>query len=112
MRVSSMRENRETPETPSSLNGEGRSEKAESRTSDMHVSGGSNDLIVPTKRANNAGLPAAEPVEGRGSAKGNALQAAAYRTQSRTTRMYRSARGTAGSRVTRGGPSIPKVRTV
>ena len=40
----------------------------------MHVSGESDDLIVPTKRANKAGpSAAAESVEGRGSTKGNVL---------------------------------------
>ena len=72
MRGSSMRENRETPGTPSTVGGEGRSEKAASPTSDMHVSGESDDLIVPMKRANKAGpSAAAESVEGRGSTKGN-----------------------------------------
>jgi hypothetical protein len=38
----------------------------------MHVVGESDDLIVPAKQANNAGPSAAtEPVEGRGSTKGN-----------------------------------------
>ncbi len=56
----SMRENRETPEAPVSgadrvLAAEaGRSEKADGRTSDMHVSGESDGPIVPTKRANKA----------------------------------------------------------
>jgi RNA-directed DNA polymerase len=74
MRGSSMRENRETPETPWADGGEGRPEKATSQTSGMHVSGESDGPIVPTKRANKAGPPpAAEPVEGRGSTKGNVL---------------------------------------
>jgi RNA-directed DNA polymerase len=37
----------------------------------MHEQGESDDLILPTKPPNNAGRPAAEAVEGRGSAKGN-----------------------------------------
>ena len=74
MRGSSMRENRETPGVPSADGGEGRSEKATSPTSDMHASGESDDLVVPTKRANKTGQPAvAESVEGRGSTKGNVL---------------------------------------
>ncbi len=69
-----MRENREIPGTPATGGGAGRSEKAASPTSDMHVSGESDDPIVPTKRANNAGQPAAaESAEGRGSTKGNVL---------------------------------------
>ena len=90
---SSMRENRETPGTPIPDGGAGRSEKAESRKSDMHVSGESDGLIVPTKRANKADAhrgmspcaPAAETVEGRGSIKGNAAPQAVARTQSRST---------------------------
>jgi hypothetical protein len=73
----SMRENREPPEIPEPsagpalAAGAGRSEKANGRTSDMHVSGESDGPIVPTKRANNAERSAAESVEGRGPAKGN-----------------------------------------
>ena len=71
MRGSSMRENRETFGTPVPL-GAGRSGKAASRTPDMHVPEESDDLVVPTKRANKAGQSAAaESVEGRGSTKGN-----------------------------------------
>src|SRR5437870_12489618 len=48
----SMRENRETLQTPT-LNGSvGRSKKAKGRNVDMHVCGESDGLIVPTKRAN------------------------------------------------------------
>jgi hypothetical protein len=69
----SMRENRETPALPSTVGGAGRPEKALGRTSGMHGAGESDDLIVPTKRANNVGPTAtAEPVEGRGSRKGTA----------------------------------------
>jgi RNA-directed DNA polymerase len=68
----SMRENRETPAIPVAGGGAGRPEKALRLTSGMHVAGESDDSIVPTKRANKAGLPtAAESVEGRGSVKGN-----------------------------------------
>ena len=79
----SMRENRETPETPSIDGNGGRSEKAHGRASGMHVSGESDDLIVPSKRANKVGRPAAESVEGRGSIKGNTTQTAAHRAQDR-----------------------------
>ena len=74
MRGNSLRGNRETLENPSP-SGEGRSEKANCRTADMHVSRESDGPIVPRKRANKAGpTAAAEPVEGRGSTKGNATQ--------------------------------------
>lgn len=76
MRGNSMRENRERPETPTPDGDAGRSEKAQRLKSDMHVSGKSDDLVVPSKRANKAGQPAAaESVEGRGSTKGNDLAA-------------------------------------
>jgi hypothetical protein len=81
MRGSSMRENRETPETPLRDGRGGRPEKVNSRTSGMHVSGESDDLIVPAKQANKAGFPAAESAEGRGSTKGNADQPAAHWAQ-------------------------------
>jgi len=72
MRGNSMHGNRETLETPAPQ-GAGRSEKAVCRTTDMHVSRESDGPIVPEKRANKAGPEAAaEPVEGRGSTKGNA----------------------------------------
>ena len=74
MRGNSLHGNRETLETPSPQ-GKGRSEKADCRTSDMHVLRESDGLIVPKKRANNAGPKAvAESVEGRGSTKGNATR--------------------------------------
>jgi RNA-directed DNA polymerase len=77
MRGSSMRENRESPGVPTPDGGVGGSEKAKSLKSDMHASGKSDDLVVPTKRANKAGQPAAaaEPAEGRGSTKENDLAA-------------------------------------
>jgi hypothetical protein len=72
MHGNSMHGNRETLETPTPQ-GARRSEKAVCRTTDMHVSRESDDPIVPEKRANKAGPEAAaEPVEGRGSTKGNA----------------------------------------
>src|ERR687892_2884792 len=73
----SMRENRETLQTPT-LDGVGRSKKARSRNVDMHVCGESDGLIVPTKRANKAGAQdalVAETAEERRSTKGNAPQA-------------------------------------
>jgi hypothetical protein len=83
MRESSMHGNRETPEAPLTNGGGGRSEKATGPTSDMYATGESDGPIVPRKRANNAGVPAAEPVEERGSPKRNADQEASHRTQGR-----------------------------
>ena len=69
----SMRENRETLQTPTPDGGVGRSEKAEPNA-DMHVSGESDGVVVPTKRANKAArCVAAESVEGRTPTKGNEL---------------------------------------
>ncbi len=79
----SMRENRETPESPSLDSGGGRPEKANCRKSGTHETGESDDLIVPAKRANKSGQPEAESVEERGSTEGNARQEAALRTQGR-----------------------------
>ncbi len=81
----SMRENRETPGSPSPDGGGGRPEKAARRTSGMYETGESDGLIVPTKRANKAGKPVAEFVEGRGSTKGNAPKTATHRTQGRAS---------------------------
>src|ERR671919_3159161 len=80
----SMRENRETLQTPTH-DGVGRTKKAKSRNVDMDVCGESDGLIVPTKRANKVGAYAlaAESAEGRRPAKGNAPQAYLRRTQSR-----------------------------
>lgn len=73
----------EIPETSVSLEMD-RSEKARSRNADMHVSGKSDSLVVPEKRANNAGpQTAAEPVEERRLTKENASQPLLVRTQSR-----------------------------
>jgi len=82
---SSMRENRETLQTPTLDGSAGRSKKAKSRKVDMHVCGESDGLVVLVKRANKAGAEAlaAESAEGRRSTKGNAPQAHSCRTQSR-----------------------------
>ena len=69
----SMRENRETHEAPLPNGGGGRSGKAEPKP-DMHASGESDGVVVPTKRTNKAwdDVPnAAEPVEERPPTKGN-----------------------------------------
>jgi len=78
----SVRGNRETLEASSPNGGEERSAKASCRTADMHATRESAGPIVPEKRANKAGrtmlrmVPAAaELVEGRGSTKGNDMQA-------------------------------------
>ena len=55
------------------------------RTSTMHAVEESDDFVVPSKRVNNAGTPVAEPVEERGSTKGNVAQEATDRTQSRNS---------------------------
>jgi RNA-directed DNA polymerase len=105
MRGNSSRGNREIP-TPSILRMD-RLEKAPSRTSRMHGVGKSDDLIVPGKRANKGRRPA-EPVEGRGSAKGNTPLGAVCRTQSRiqawsSQRRVREAVAAASPPLTRGG---------
>ena len=76
---------RETPQTSVSSRGADRSEKARGRKSDVDVSGESDGLIVPRKRANKADAYAlaAESAEGRRPTKGNAPQAYSCRTQSR-----------------------------
>src|SRR5919106_1087809 len=69
----SMRENRETLQTPALDGSVGRSKKARSRNVDRYVCGESDGLIVPAKRANKASAQdalAAESAEGRRSAKG------------------------------------------
>ena len=87
--------NRETPEIPLSVGGRGRLGKVIDQTPDAHVDGESDGLIVPGKQANKVGLtPAAESVEGRGSAKGKVTQQAADRTQSRTRALSRIERPT------------------
>src|SRR5262249_56641816 len=52
---SSMRGNREAPQTPTLDGSAGRSKKAKGRKVDMHVCGESDGLIVPVKRANKSG---------------------------------------------------------
>src|SRR5215831_17918850 len=88
---SSMRENRETSQTPTLDGSVGRSKKVRGRNIDMHVCGESDGLIVPTKRANKAGgyWLAAESAEERRSTKGNAPQAHSCRTQSRGSESQR-----------------------
>jgi hypothetical protein len=79
MRGNSLHGNRETPKASTAPNvhtADGaveRPEKAQGRTSGMHVFGESDGSIVPQKQANKADLSAAESVEGRGPTKGNDL---------------------------------------
>ena len=80
---SSLRGNREISGAPPSSVLEGRWAKVNDRTADMHAAEKSDDLVVPSKRANKAGTPVAESVEERGSAKGNRIQVTSSRTQSR-----------------------------
>ncbi len=79
MRGNSLHGNRETPKVSATSNAppaDGvaeRPEKALGRTSGVYACGESDGPIVPQKRANKAGAPAAELVEGRGPTKGNDL---------------------------------------
>ncbi len=61
----------------------GRLVKATSRTANVYVTEEPDDLVVPAKRANKAGTPAAESVEERGSTKGNQIQTTSSRAQYR-----------------------------
>ena len=71
-----MRENGEISKTSSRVTGERQPEKTFSRTSGVNVFEESDDLVVPTKRANNVGQPAtAESVQGRRSREGTVLHA-------------------------------------
>ena len=78
----------EIPE-PSASSEAVRSEKARCRNADMYVSRKSDSLVVPEKRANNAGQPtAAESVEERGLTKENVKQLLMVRTQSRVAMLH------------------------
>ena len=68
-----------------------RSEKARYHNADIHVTGKSDSLVVPEKRANNAGHPtAAEFVEERGLTKENVKQLLMVRTQNRVSPVART----------------------
>ena len=54
-----------------------------SRTSNMHAAEESDDLVVPSKRANKTGTPAAKPAEERGSTEGSVFQRTGFRTRRR-----------------------------
>lgn len=78
--------NREVPETSDASMASDRSGKADCHTPDVHVSGKSDSVVVPKKRANKAGHPtAAESVEGRTLAKENARPLLPDGTQSPNT---------------------------
>lgn len=86
MHGNSLRENRETPQMPTQDTREGRSEKAVSHTSDIHVGGESDDRTVPTKYPNKVpNFGTAEGMEGRRSTKENASQTSTCRTQGRVS---------------------------
>jgi RNA-directed DNA polymerase len=72
MHGTSMRENRESPRSPASVMAGGPLGKGQGRNPEMHERGQSDRPVVPAKLPNKAGVPAAEAVEERGLAKGNA----------------------------------------
>ncbi len=73
MRGNPKRENREIPSVSESTDSE-RSENVTDGNTDMYADGKSDGPIVPAKRTNKTGTPAAESVEERGSPKGKALK--------------------------------------
>ena len=78
----------EIPETSLSLEMD-RSEKVRCHNADMHVSGKSDSLVVPEKRANKAGpQTAAESVEERRLTKENGKQLLLVRTQRRFAKLH------------------------
>jgi RNA-directed DNA polymerase len=80
----SMRGNREIPQVPSPDGGDGRTGKAKSHTPVMNACGKSDACIVPKKLSNKDRVNRpAETVEERRAIKGNVVQPAIPRTQSR-----------------------------
>jgi hypothetical protein len=77
-----MHENRETSGAPRLSQSRGRSEKAQSRTSDTHALEESDCIIVPMNQPNKEGRPSAEVGEGRVRAKENIAQSNTSPTQS------------------------------
>jgi hypothetical protein len=77
-----MHENRETSGAPRSFRDRGRSEKAQSRTSDMHALEESDRTIIPMSQSNKEDLSSAEAGEGRVRAKENIAQSNTSPTQS------------------------------
>jgi RNA-directed DNA polymerase len=83
MRGNSSRGKREIPRVPADGTA-GRPEKVHDRISGAHAPGKSDGRVVPKKPPNRAGAdPTTEAVEGRRPTKGNTMQTAASRTQSR-----------------------------
>jgi hypothetical protein len=64
----------------------GRSDSVSDGQANRHANRKSEESVVPTKRSNTAGTPAAEIVEGRESPERNAPRSCPSRTQSRTRR--------------------------
>jgi RNA-directed DNA polymerase len=77
-----MHENRETSRAPRSSQDRGRSEQAQSRTSDMHAVEESDRATVPMNQPNKEGQPSAEVGEGRARAKENIVRSHTSPTQS------------------------------
>src|SRR5580704_14301751 len=69
-----MHENRETSGVPRCSGDRGRSEKVQSRTSDMHALEGSDRAVLPMNQPNKEGQPSAEVGEGRVRTKENIAQ--------------------------------------
>ena len=77
-----MHENRETSGAPRSFHDRGRSEKAQSRTSDMHALEESDRTVVPVNQPNKKDSSSAEVGEGRVRTKENIVQSNTSPTQS------------------------------
>ena len=69
-----MHENRETSGVPRCSGDRGRSEKVQSRTSDMHALEGSDRAVLPMNQPNKGGQPSAEVGEERVRTKENIAQ--------------------------------------
>src|SRR5260370_7464463 len=78
-----MHENRENSGVPRSSGDRGRSEKVQSRTSDMHALEGSDRAVLPMNQPNKEGQPSAEVGEERVRTKENIAQANTSPTQTR-----------------------------
>jgi RNA-directed DNA polymerase len=77
-----MHENRDTSGAPRSFQDRGRSEKAQSRTSDMHALEESDRTVVPVNQPNKEDSSSAEVGEGRVRTKENIAQSNTSPTQS------------------------------
>jgi len=77
-----MHENRETSRAPRSGQDRGRSEQAQSRTSDMHAVEESDRVVLPMSQPNKEGQPSTEVGEGRARAKENIVRSHTSPTQS------------------------------